>query len=280
MFKYLNPKRFYYAVGKKKFLEFILLSLFILFFYGPLIHMVMLAFADTYQVPNVLPQKFGLSWWKFVLSQKELLSSISMSLLVATLTTIISLIFCIPAAYALARFNFKGRRLFMFSFLLTNAFPKLGIYTSIGFLFYKYNLMGTLPGVIIIHMINTMMFMVWLPSGAFRSIHRQQEEAARDVGASPIQTFMKVTMPMAMPGIAVASIYTFLGSMEEAQGTLLVGLPTIKTMAVQMYGVILDYPIQAGAVFALILIIPTIIMIILLRKYIGPEAMANGFKMK
>ena len=280
MFKYLNPKRFYYAVGKKTFFEFILLAVFILFFYGPLMHMFMLAFGDTYQVPNVLPQEFGFKWWEFVLSQDELISSISMSLIVAILTTVISLIVCIPAAYALARYNFKGRKLFMFSFLFTNAFPKLGIYTSIGLLFYKYNLMGTLPGVIIIHMINTMMFMVWLPSGAFRNIHKQQEEAALDIGATPFQTFMKITMPMAMPGIAVACIYTFLGSMEEAQGTLLVGLPTIKTMAVQMYGVILDYPIQAGAVFAIILIIPTIIMIFLLRKYIGPEAMANGFKMK
>lgn len=280
MFKYLNPRRLYYTLGKQKFWEFILLSVFILFFYGPLIHMVMLAFGDVYQVPNVLPQQWGIQWWQFIFGQDELVSSITMSLVVALLTTGVSLLFCIPAAYALARYPFKGRKIIMFSFLLTNAFPKLGIYTTIGILLYKYNLMGTLPGVVIIHMINTMMFMVWLPAGAFRNIHRQQEEAALDVGANPFQTFMKITMPLAFPGIAVACIYTFLGSMEEAQGTLLVGIPTIKTMAVQMYGVILDYPIQAGAVFAIVLIVPTIIMIFLLRKYIGPEAMANGFKMK
>lgn len=280
MFKYLNLKRFYYAVGKRKFLEFILFAGFLLFFYGPLVHMIILAFGNTYEAPHVLPTEWGFKWWRLVFQQDELVSSILMSILVALLTTGISLLFCIPAAYALARFNFKGRKLFMFSFLLTNAFPKLGIYTSIGLLFYKYNLMGTLPGVVIIHIINTMMFMVWLPSGSFRSIHKQQEEAALDVGATRFQTFMKITLPMAMPGIAVACIYTFLGSMEEAQGTLLVGLPTIKTMAVAMYGVILDYPIQAGAVFAIILIIPTIIMIFVLRKYIGPEAMAGGFKMK
>ena len=166
------------------------------------------------------------------------------------------------------------------AFLLTNAFPKLGIYTSIGILFYKYNLMGTLLGVVIIHMINSMMFMVWLPCSAFQAVHKQQEEAARDVGAGPIRTFFQVSFPMAMPGIMVATLYTFLGSMEEAQGTLLVGLARIKTMPVEMYGIILDYPGQAGAVFAILLMIPAAVMIFAMKKYIGPEAIAGGFKMK
>ena len=59
-------------------------------------------------------------------------------------------------------------------------FPEAWHFTlQLLFLFYKYNLMGTYTGVIIIHMINSMMFMVWLPASAFRSVHRQQEEAAR-----------------------------------------------------------------------------------------------------
>ena len=281
MFKMLNPVRFYHAVGRKKFLEFLLLAVFILFFYGPLLNMLMLAFANEYNVPHVLPTEWGFKWWSYVFSQKSLVSSIIQSFTVAIITTIVSMIFCIPAAYSIARFKYPGRKLFMLSFLLTNAFPQLGIYTSIAVLFYKYNLMGTLVGVVIIHMINSMMFMVWLPASAFRSVHRQQEEAARDVGAGPIRTFFKVTMPMAMPGISVATLYTFLGSMEEAQGTMLVGMARIQTMPVAMYGIVLDSTaVQIGAVFALILIIPSALMIFLMRKYIGPEAIAGGFKMK
>ena len=280
MFKMLNPRRFYHAVGKQKFWEFILLAVFILFFYGPMLNMCMLAFANTYEVPAVIPQEWGLKWWKFVFEQDNLVSSIVQSFVVAIITTIASMLLCIPAAYSLARFKYPGRKVFMLSFLLTNAFPKLGIYTSIAILFYKYNLMGSLLGVVIIHMINSMMFMVWLPASAFRSVHRQQEEAARDVGAGPIRTFFKVTLPMAMPGIAVATLYTFLGSMEEAQGTMLVGLARIKTMPVEMFGVIMDYPVQVGAVFAILLIIPAVVMIFAMRKYIGPEAIAGGFKMK
>lgn len=281
MFKYLNPRRFFHAVGKKKFWEFIILAVFILFFYGPLLNMLMLAFANTYEAPAVLPQEWGFKWWKYVFGQESLVSSMIQSFIVAIITTVISMIICIPAAYSIARFKYRGRKMFMLSFLLTNAFPKLGIYTSIAVLFYKYQLMGTYTGVVIIHLINSMMFMVWLPASAFRSVHRQQEEAARDVGAGPIRTFFKVTLPMAVPGIAVATLYTFLGSMEEAQGTMLVGMARIQTMPVAMYGIVLDSPaIQIGAVFAILLIIPSAIMIFAMRKYIGPEAIAGGFKMK
>ena len=249
MFKMLNPKRFYHAVGKRKFLEFILFAVFILFFYGPILNMLMLAFANEYTAPNILPQEWGFKWWEYVFSQDSLVSSIVQSFIVAIVTTVVSMIFCIPAAYSIARFKYRGRKLFMLSFLLTNAFPKLGIYTSIAVLFYKYNLMGTYTGVIIIHMINSMMFMVWLPASAFSAVHRQQEEAARDVGAGPIRTFFKVTLPMAVPGIAVATLYTFLGSMEEAQGTMLVGMAKVQTMPVAMYGIVLDSSaVQIGAV--------------------------------
>lgn len=278
--KYLNLGRFYHAVGRKKFFEFIIFSVFLLFFYGPLINTLMLAFANKYQVPAVIPQEFGFEWWKFVLSKDNLIESIFTSFFIATVTTVVSLVICIPAAYALSRIHFKGRKFFMFSFLLTNAFPKIGLYTSIGILFYKLNLMGTLAGVIIIHVINTLLFMIWIPLGSFRNIHIEQEEAARDVGAGPIRTFIKITLPMAAPGIAVACMYTFLGSLEEAQGTLLVGFPEINTMSTAMYGVIFDFPATAGSVFALILMLPTIIIIFLFKKYIGSAAMSGGFNMK
>lgn len=65
----------------------------------------------------------------------------------------------------------------------------MGLYISIGILFYRLNLMGTFVGVIIIHVLNSMMFMTWIPSGAFRGVYRQQEESARDAGAGPFRTF-------------------------------------------------------------------------------------------
>lgn len=277
--KYLQPRRIYRSFGKKFFFETLIFSLFILFFYGPLMNTLMLAFAEQYQVPHVIPTKFGFQWWQYILSQDNLLQSISSSFLIALFTTILSMIICLPAAYALARFEFKGKRFFLFSFLLSNAFPKIGLYTALGILFYKFQLMGTLAGVIIVHILNTMIFMIWIPSSSFQSIPIQQEEAARDMGAGPIRTFMQITMPAAVPGIAVSGMYTFLGSLEEAQGTLLVGFPEIKTMATSMYGIILDYPPMAGAVFSLLLVIPTLLLLWGCQKIFGKEIFSGGISM-
>lgn len=272
-------KRLYYLLGKNKFWEYILFAVFILVFYGPLLNMLTLSFAGNYNYPDVVPKTYGLKWWKFILSNKNLVSSITQSLILAIVVTALSLLICLPAAYAIARFQFKGRTLVRLSFLLTNAFPKMGIYTAMAVVFYKIHLMGTFTGVVLVHIVNTMMFMVWIPSGAFANVHIQQEESARDVGAGPVRTFFHITMPLAWPGIIVASLYTFLGSMEEAQGSLLIGLPNVHTMPSELYGIIMSYADTAGSVFAVILLIPALILLIVFRKYLSGEAMSKGFRM-
>ena len=82
MLKYLNPKRLYHSFGKKILLEFFLLLVFSCF-YSPLLNTLMLAFADTYQVPHVFPTKFGFEWWKYIFSQDDLLQSIVNSFVIA-----------------------------------------------------------------------------------------------------------------------------------------------------------------------------------------------------
>jgi len=278
--KLLSPKAYYHTVGKKAFFEFVLLTVFLLFFYLPILNLTMLAFGEKYEAPAVFPQQFGFKWWHFVLGQPSLVSSIVQSLVFAVVTTLVSAAICIPAAYALARFQFPGRRFVQLSLLFSNAFPKMGLYISIGILYYKLNLMGTFVGVVLIHVLNSLMFMTWIPSNAFLGVHRQQEESAKDAGASPFQTFLHVTFPLAMPSIIVASIYTFLGSFEEAQGTMLVGFPKFRTLPVELYGIIMEYATTAGPVFSLILLIPTIALLVVFRKYLGADTISKGFKLK
>ena len=276
---FLNPKRWYHSLGKRRFYEALLLIVFILFFYGPLLYTFMLAFANKYEYPSIIPSQFGFQWWTYVLNQPTLVKSIGLSFEFAFATTFISMIICLPAAYVLARYNFPGRKMVMFSFLLGNAFPKIGIYTSMAIVFYKMNLMGTFTGVLLIHLIECMMMMIWLPTSAFRNVPANQEEAARDAGAGPLRTFWYVTLPTAWPGIAVAAMFAFIASLGESTGTLLVGLPYYRTMTVEMYGVILDYPSTAGAVFSLILIAPNLALLLLMRRYLGADTLARGYKM-
>lgn len=268
------------SLGKRKIIEFMVLLLFVFFFLGPLLNLTLLAFSGKWQFPAMLPQVWSLEWWSFVLTQEEVLSSISLSFGIATIVTIASIVICIPAAYAFARIRFPLSRWFLFSFLLTNAFPKMGLYVSIAVLFYQVGLMNTLLGVVLIHIVNTLMFMTWIPAAAFKSIHQAQEESARDVGAGPFRVFWHVTLPMALPGILVASIFTFLSSLDEAQGTFLVGIPDFKTMPLVMYSIVEDYPSTAGAVFSIIMTLPTIVLLLAARRFVNADVMSSGFQMK
>lgn len=268
------------AIGPRKIVEFIILVVFVIFFLGPLLNLAILAFTGKWTYPDVLPHEWSLKWWTFVFQQEDIAKSIGLSFMIATIVTALSIVLCIPAAYAFARIRFPLSRFFLFSFLLTHAFPKMGLYVSIAVLFYKLGLMNTLIGVVLIHMINVLMFMTWIPTAAFRNVHTAQEESARDVGASPFRVFRSITLPMAMPGIIVASIFTFLNSLDEAQGTFLVGIPNYKTMPIVMYSIISDYPAYAGAVFSIILTAPTIILLLAAQRFVSADIMSSGFQLK
>lgn len=268
------------SVGWRRIIEFVLLTVFAIFFAGPLVNLLVLAFSEKWSYPAILPEVWGFKWWNFVLAKDDIVSSISLSFLIAAMVTALSIVICIPAAYAFARLQFPLKRMFLFSFLLTHAFPKMGLYVSIAVLFYRIGLMNTLLGVVLIHMINVLMFMTWIPTAAFRNVHRAQEESARDVGATPFRVFRSITLPMAMPGIMVASVFTFLNSLDEAQGTFLVGIPDFETMPIVMYTIISDFPSSAGAVFSIILTLPTIILLLAAQRLVSADVLASGFQVK
>ena len=62
-------RRLYFSLGKNKFWEYVLLALFLLFFYGPLMNMLLLSFAGDYEYPDVIPRSYGFKWWDYVLSK-------------------------------------------------------------------------------------------------------------------------------------------------------------------------------------------------------------------
>jgi putative spermidine/putrescine transport system permease protein len=267
-------------LGKKTWGELLILFAFMLFFYAPLVYSLILAFGSQYNATDIVPSEWGFRWWAQMLKTPNMVSAVFNSFAFAICSTLLSMVICIPAAYVLARFKFPGRRLIMFAFLIGNAFPKIGMYSSIGVIYYQIGLMGTFLGVLLIHVMGSAMQMIWLPAGAFRSVPANQEEASRDAGAGPIRTFFSVTLPIAWPGIAVAAIQAFIASLGESVGTLMVGLPQYRTMMTEMYGIILDTTsVAPGAVFSVIIIVPNMILLFIMRRYLSADTLAKGFKM-
>jgi putative spermidine/putrescine transport system permease protein len=243
----------------------------------PLITMVLWAFTSQWQYPGLVPQEFSLRWWKWVLDNGNVGKAMFYSFTTAPVVTLLSAAICLPAAYSFSRLNFPGKRFLFISLLATNAFPKFGLYIAIATLFYQLGLMNTFIGVVLVQLVNTLVYMTWIPTAGFDSVGRELEEAARDAGAGRLRVFWRVTLPLAMPGIVVAAILAFIQAFDEAQGTLVVGAPTITTMPVLMYSLVANYPAPVSAVFSILLAVPSVVLLLLARRYLIGGYLAAGF---
>jgi putative spermidine/putrescine transport system permease protein len=236
------------------------------------------AFTNVWRYPSVIPQEFGLRYWGATLARADVWTSITMSLSLASIVTLISAAICLPAAYAFARMEFPARNLLFFSFLAGHAFPKFGLLVAIAGIFLNLNLIGTFWGVVLIQLVGTLLFMIWIPVAAFQSVDRRMEEAARDVGASPLRVFWSITLPQAGPTIAAAILLSFVGTFYETEGAWLIGAPGIRTLPVLMISFINNQPvIQYGAVLSVLLWLPSFIALLFARRIIGSGSFARGF---
>jgi putative spermidine/putrescine transport system permease protein len=249
-----------------------------LFLLMPLVTLTLWAFADVWRYPNVLPQGYSLRWWSFVFHNDTIAKAIRYSFMTAPVVTLLSAMICLPAAYSFSRLRFPGRRVFSIGLLAANAFPKIGLYISIATLFFRFNLINTFWGVVFIQLINTLVVMTWIPTAGFDSVPRELEEAARDAGAGGLRTFWRVTLPLAVPSIIVAGVLAFLAAFDEAQGTLIVGSPRITTMPVLMYSLVTNYPEPVGAVFSLLFSLPSVVLLLLARRFLVAGYLAAGFR--
>jgi putative spermidine/putrescine transport system permease protein len=243
----------------------------------PLLVVTLWAFAEVWRFPSILPQQWGLRFWTQTLGRNDVWSALSMSVLLAATVTAISVVICLPAAFAFARFEFPGRSLFFMSFLTVHAFPKFGLYVSIATIFLGLGLIGNFWGVVLIQLVGTLMFMVWIPVAAFQGVDRRLEEAARDVGASPARVFLSITLPQALPAIVAAMLLTFVNTFYETEGAFLIGAPTIRTMPLVMITFInSEVVVQYGAVLSVLLWVPSFFLMLFARRFLGPEALGRG----
>ncbi len=243
----------------------------------PLITMVLWAFAGTWQYPSLIPQLFSVKWWVWVFNNGDVGHAMFYSFTTAPVVTVLSAAVCLPAAYSFSRLRFPGKSFFFISLLATNAFPKFGLYISIATLFYQLDLMNTFLGVVFVQLINTLVYMTWIPTAGFDGVPRELEEAAQDAGAGRFRVFWRITLPIAFPSIIVGGILSFIAAFDEAQGTLVVGAPKITTMPILMYRLVANYPEPVSAVFSILLAIPSIVLLLFARRYLLAGYLAAGF---
>ena len=250
----------------------------VLFIIGPMVSVVLWAFAVRWQYPSLAPTQWGFKFWADTFRRADVLRAIPQSISITLIATFLSACVALPASYAFARIRFPGRQVFLLSFLAINAFPRFGLYITIAAIFFRLNLIGTVQGVILIQLVNTLLLMIWIPTAAFRSVDRSLEEAALDVGASHLRTFVQITLPLVFPAVAAALLLSAVNIFYEAQASLIIGLPNVTTVPVLMYSLTNNQlVVQYGAILMFVTWVPSLILLVFAQRFLRGRYFAAGF---
>lgn len=258
------------------FFQTLFLILLVLALFGPILNLLIWTVAESWFFPNTLPSQWGLKYWYQVFSPySDVSGSLLTSILIALLVVVVCLLISIPAGYALSRKAMPFRVFFMLLFLIPQAFPNLTVYMNIARLFYQWGLNGTIAGVVLVHSVHGLMFSIWICVAAFSSVDPLLARASRNLGAGPIYTFFHIVLPQAMPGIVAASIFVFLESLDEFTGTFFVGAPDVTTLPILLYNASMSGNYQVSSITALILLVPSILFMLVIHKFMRPEMLAK-----
>lgn len=183
------------------------------------------------------PPDLTLDWFRAALVHPPFQAGLWRSLFTAIIATAIVVGLGIPAAYAISRRRFRGRELLRSILLAPLVVPRvvLGFGLFLLYVTTRSQLFGTLPGIAIAHVILTVPFVVVIFLGALEEVDPALEEAARDLGAGPVEAFARATLPQMRVALLSASFFTFITSFDEVETTLFLVRPAVKTLPVEMY---------------------------------------------
>lgn len=183
--------------------------------------------------PLWLPRSLDLSNYARVLSVGLITTFFRNSVTIALLSTISSIAIASLAAYSLTRFRFRGRELVQRSVLLAYMYPGILLAVPLTLLYGQIGLINSHLGLVIAYSTFSLPFALWLLIAYFETIPHEIDEAARVDGATHIQVFLRIILPLAAPGIATASIFAFLGAWNEfTLGLVLIQRNELKTVPV------------------------------------------------
>ena len=257
----------------------IFLVLMLLFTALPMVWMLLTSIKSGFAAMQFPPQ-----WWPnepTVASYRKLLDPTNSvgqdflhffwnSLFVSTVTTVLSVIVAVPAAYAFSRFTFPGRKFLFFAVLLRNMFPAVIFLVPLFILMRVLGLVNTHGSLILTYLTFGLPLAIWLLRGFYDNIPVQLEQAARIDGATRFQAFVLIVMPLSVPGIIATSIYSFIGAWNEyifaytflnknEQLTLPVGIQRFFSENTT------DFPGLMAASF--IMSVPVVVLFLVLQRY-------------
>ncbi|RJP55081.1 MAG: carbohydrate ABC transporter permease [Anaerolineaceae bacterium] len=195
------------------------------------------------------------------------------SLLVSFGAALIAIILGLSLAYAFARFRFRAQQTGLFSILLTAVLPPVAFMTPLYIIFSILQIRTSLFALILVYAAFAMPFCIWNMRAAFQAVPRELEEAAFLDGAGDFKTFFFITLPLALPSIAVAGLIAFLMAYSEfTLGWLFVDKADNVTLAMAIYAIVTNQylggaqPWSYLGSLAIIMSIPVVVIFLIFQR--------------
>jgi multiple sugar transport system permease protein len=231
--------------------------------------------------PTILPHNPTGASYATIFSDPAFQRALINSSIIAGVTTVICLFLGSIAAYAIARLRFRFKSAVMTLILAISFFPAVAIIAPLFIQFVQLGLINTFASVIITDTVFALPLTIWLLVAFFRELPRDLEEAAKVDGATTIQAFRKVIVPLAAPGVFTTAILTFIFAWNEFlfANTFLFDISTqpvtvvIPNFATQYT---IDYGAQAAA--AVVVTVPLVIVVLIFQRRIVSGLTAGAVK--
>jgi multiple sugar transport system permease protein len=254
-------------------------------FLSPYLVMLLDAFrtsSDVVTTPaSFLPREWKFSTFGDVVSDARFLAWLKTSLIVASASTLIVLVVAVPAAYFTARFRFPGRTAFLLLVLITQMFSPTSLVVGIYREFFELNLVNTYLAIILTNAAFNLAFAIWILNGFFSSIPQEVEEAANLDGCGRLGTLWRIMLPLTLPGLVTAVVFTFIAAWNEYVVALtLMHDDNKKPLTVGINSYVTGYEQHWDQLFAasLIAIVPVVILFATIEKHLVGGLTAGSVK--
>jgi spermidine/putrescine transport system permease protein len=238
----------------------------LVFLYLPIVVMIAMAFnrSALYEMPFT----FDLVWFKALAQNERLLQASWNSVWIAAVNTVIATTLGTLAAYAFARYEFRAKRLLQLLLFPPITIPWLIIGTSMLIFFFWTGIGRGLHAILLGHVALSLPYVIVVVGARFANFGPQLEEAARSLGATPWQTFWRITVPVLLPGITAAALFAFAVSFDQFVISYFLAPPGTSTLPVEIYTSIRKgFTPEINAISSIIIIFSMGLMLIVARNY-------------
>jgi ABC-type glycerol-3-phosphate transport system permease component len=228
-----------------------------------------------------IPLRITIQHYQEIIAFPDFLIALKNSLIVGVTVAAITTTMAVPAAYALSRLRFKGRKTVALIILGTQMLPSVAVLVPLVVIIRQIGLSNTLTALIFTHLALGMPIAIWILRGYIDSVPRELEEAALIDGCGRIGAMVRVVFPLIRPAIVAVGTFAFVLSWGEFILALaLISKADVKTLPLALQGLFDPYSFSWGRIMAggTVIALPTIILFLIFRKQLVGGLLAGGVK--